>query len=213
MGFNTTVPPFTDQVVRQAVAHAIDRSRITQATSVMLATGLEPPGCIGHNANARLYNYDPQRARQLLEQAGIKPEELGELGLWVLSLVTRDPNGRRRLDMLVANLTAIGLQVRERQFGNYNALEAIATQPVVKTSFWGIGWDSLGCSQGTFLESMVHSKGFFNYFGYRNVDVDRLIDQARAATDRGTKTRLYQEAEQKILDDAVVIPIWWRIGP
>jgi len=129
----------------------------------------------------------------------------------VLSLLTRG-NARRELEILTSNFSAIGLRVAVRQFGNYNALERIATLAVVKMSYWGIGWNTAGCSQGTFLEELVHSKGDFNYFGYKNTDVDALIERALATGDRQTRIRLFREAEQKILDDAVIVPVWWWVS-
>ena len=211
LGFNTTQPPFSDVLARRAVATAIDRARMAAAAEADLAAGVEPPGCLGHNANARLHPYNPQVARELLAQSGFKADEAGELGLWVLSFLTRG-DSKKQLEILTANLSAIGLPTTVRQFGNYNALQRIATLSVVKMSYWGIGWNTIGCSQETFLEDLVHSSGDFNYFGYRNPDVDALIDRARRAGDRAARAALFREAEQKILDDAVIVPIWWFVG-
>ncbi|MBI3975807.1 MAG: hypothetical protein HY334_05390 [Armatimonadetes bacterium] len=212
VGFNTTIPPFSDVLARRAVAAAIDRGRIAAAGNNAVATGVEPPGCLGHNPVPRTLQYSPQAARDLLAQSGNKPDELGELGLWYLSLLTQVDVLRQELDILSANLSAVGLRVTLREFGNYGAFDRIATLPVVKMSYWGIRWDTVGCSRGTFLEALVHSKGEFNRFGYRNPEIDALIERARAVSDRQTKSRLFQEAERRLLDDAVLVPVWWFVG-
>jgi len=211
LGFNTTIPPFSDVLVRRAVATAIDRSQLAAAGNYRLATSLEPPGCIGHNPVARLHPYNPQLAKDLLTQSGIKPDEYGELGLWVISVLTRADVRKRELEILTANLRSLGLLVTVREFGNYDAFDRIAILPVVRMSYWGVRWTGAGCAQGTFLETLVHSKGEFNRFGYRNSEVDSLLDRARSASDRLTRTRLYNEAEQRVLDEAVIVPVWWDI--
>ncbi len=212
LGFNTTLPPFSDVLARRAVATALDRARLAAADNNNLANGVEPPGCLAYNPAARVPAYNPQRARDFLAQSGFKSDEFGELGLWVLSALRRG-DSQKELEILSANLAAIGLQVTVREFGNYAAFDRIATLPVVRMSYWGLRWNTAGCAQGTFLEDLAHSKGEFNRFGYRNPEVDALIDRAQAAGDRQTRIRLFQEAEQKILDDAVIVPMWWYAIP
>ncbi len=209
IGFNTTLPPFDNVLVRQAVAYALDRGTIADVTKERMATGIEPPGCIAHDPNARSYAYDPGKARQLLAQAGVKLEDQGEVGLWVWSRILESEGDRDAVDKMLANLAAIGLRPRSRQFGNYNALKVVALQPVVKMSYWGLYWTAGGCSMGTFLEDLVHSKGTFNYFGFRDPALDTLIEKAIASGDYRTKQQLFKEAQQRALDAAVIIPIWW----
>lgn len=212
LGFNTTQPPFNDVVARRAVATALDRAQLARAADRILATGVEPPGCLGHNPGARTHPYNTQQARELLAQTGFKADDYSELGVWVLSALTQFQTSKRETEILIDNLRAIGLPATVRQFGNYDALQRIATLSVVKMSYWGIGWNTAGCSQGTFLEELVHSKGDFNYFGYKNADVDALIERALATGDRQNRIALFREAEQKILDDAVIVPVWWRVS-
>jgi len=209
LGFNTTLPPFDNVRARQAVASAIDRAQITLVDSNNMAIGVEPPGCLAHNASARMHPYDVDRAKELLAQSGVKLDEDGDVSLWHLSRLRGRESPRKELEILQGNISAIGFRPILREFGNYDALERIATLPVVKMSYWGVGWNTLDCSRGTFLEDLVHSKGSLNYFGYRNADVDNLISQAVRTGDRQTKIRLFQEAQQKILDEAVIVPVYW----
>lgn len=209
LGFNTTLPPFDNLMARQAVASGIDRAKLAATDNNNLATGIEPPGCMANNPRARHHLYNPDRAKELLAQSGLNLEELGDLGLWYLSGLRRAAS-RKELDMLVADISAIGLRPTLREFGNYNAYAKIATLPVVKMSYWGVLSASPFCANDTaFLEDLVHSKGEFNYFGYRNPDVDSLIDRAKRTNDRAAKIALFQEAEQKVIDEAVLVPVWW----
>jgi ABC-type transport system substrate-binding protein len=209
VGFNTTLPPFDNVLMRRAVASAVDRAQIAAADKNNVSKGLEPPDCLAHNANARAHPFDTQRAKDLMAESGVNLEEFGDLGLWYISRLGRRETGKKELEIITANLTAAGFRVSLREFGNYEALRRIATLSVVKLQYWGVGNFVALCSGDTFLEDLVHSKGELNYFGYNNPEMDSLITRAKAATDRQVKIRLYQEAEQKLLDDAVLVPLWW----
>ncbi len=210
LGFNVTQPPFDNLMARRAVAAALDRARLASTDDNVLLNSFEPPGCLAHNPGARPHPYSPDQAKTLLAQSGIKLDEVGTIGLWYLSALRRG-NSQAELQILSANLAAVGMEISLREFGNYNAFNLIATLPVVKMSYWGIGAPMALCAQETFLEDLAHSRGVFNRFGYRNADVDALIAQAIRTGDRATKIRLYNEAEQKFLDDTVVVPIWYYI--
>ncbi len=209
LGFNTTQAPFNNVAARQAVASALDRNQIATAAEAPVAVGIEPQGCLGYNAGARMHPFNTDRAKELLAQSGVNLEEYGDVSVWHLSRLKGREARRKELDILTANISAIGLRPTLREFGNYDALERIATLPVVKMSYWGVITASPLCAnESGFLEDLVSSKGELNFFGYKNADVDSLLDQARRAGDRQTKARLYQEAQQKVLDDAVLVPIY-----
>jgi len=210
LGFNTTQPPFDNPMVRRAVAAALDRARLASADDNFLSNSFEPPGCLAHNPGARPHPFNPEQAKALLAQSGVKLDEVGTIGLWSLSALRRG-NAQAELQILSANLAAIGMEISLRQFGTYEAFDRIATLPVVKMSYWGVGAPMALCGQGSFFEDLAHSRGAFNKFGYRNAELDALIVQAIRAGDRATKIRLYHEAEQKFLDDAVVVPIWYYV--
>jgi ABC-type oligopeptide transport system substrate-binding subunit len=209
VGFNTTLPPFDDVMMRRAVAHALNRDLLTAADTNYLSRGIEPPGCLAHNPAARAYPFDPQKAKELIAQSKIDLNQFGDLGMWHISRLGRRDTSKKELEILTANLKEAGLGVRLREFGNYDALRRIATLPVVHLQYWGVGAWSSDCSGETFIEDLVHSKGDNNHFGYTNPEIDALIVRARAAGSRQDKIRLFQQVEQKILDDAILVPIWW----
>jgi ABC-type transport system substrate-binding protein len=209
VGFNTTLPPFDDVLMRRAVAHALDRDQLAAADTNYVSRGVEPPGCMAANPAARSYPFDQQKAKQLIAESKVALDEFGELGLWHISRLGRRDTSKKELEILTTNLRAAGLDVRLREFGNYEALRRIATSPVVRLQYWGIGSWSHQCARETLVEDLVHSKGDFNQFGYSNPEVDALIARARAAGTRQDKVRLFQQVEQKILDDAVLVPVWW----
>jgi ABC-type oligopeptide transport system substrate-binding subunit len=59
-----------------------------------------------------------------------------------------------------------------------------------------------------FLAKLFHSQSSRNYFGYANPTVDELLGRARAEQDPPRRAELYRQAEELIIEDAPVIPIW-----
>jgi len=61
-----------------------------------------------------------------------------------------------------------------------------------------------------FLTKLFHSKSPRNFFGYANPVVDELLTGARSAGDIQRRVELYRRAEQLILDDAPIVPVFHR---
>ncbi len=73
LGYDCSSPPFDRVEVRQALNHAVNRDRINErifAGAHLPSKGILPPGLLGYDPNLRGYDYDPERARGLLRQAG-----------------------------------------------------------------------------------------------------------------------------------------------
>ena len=73
------------------------------------------------------------------------------------------------------------------------------------------GWSADYPDPENFLGKLFASDSQLNYTRYKNAEVDSLLQQARRETDRTKRYALYIQAEQKILDDAVVIPTFWPV--
>ena len=85
-GFNTRVKPLDDRRIRQAIVQAIDREAIVDGVylgQVAFARGILPPGMLGFNPGLAGYSYRPQRARELLAEAGYPGGRgLPQLTIW-----------------------------------------------------------------------------------------------------------------------------------
>src|SRR5690606_7644474 len=84
-------PALQDLRVRQAIAHALNREGLVRALmpeGAQVATQFQPPNLPGWNPNVPTYDYDPDRARQLLADAGYEEGEL-ELDFYWPTDVTR----------------------------------------------------------------------------------------------------------------------------
>jgi ABC-type oligopeptide transport system substrate-binding subunit len=59
-----------------------------------------------------------------------------------------------------------------------------------------------------FLTKLFHSRGPRNFFAYANPAVDDLLDQAHGERDLSLRVEFYRKAEQRIVDDAPLIPFY-----
>jgi ABC-type oligopeptide transport system substrate-binding subunit len=71
-----------------------------------------------------------------------------------------------------------------------------------------LGWIADYDRSAAFLDILFYSRSNQNHPGYRNESVDRVLEQARTERDEATRIRLYQQAEQLIIDDAAWLPLW-----
>ena len=110
MGINQDVPPFDNLNIRRAVQYAVDREAVVDAAyfgAADTATGIIAPGLPGHR-DANLYNYDPDKARDLLAQEGATN----------LSVTLDILNQSERLtaaQVVQANLADVGIQCEIKQ--------------------------------------------------------------------------------------------------
>jgi ABC-type transport system substrate-binding protein len=201
IGMNVTVPPFDDPLVREAFTLLLDRQRIAEVTldeSVQPAYGILPPGIPGYNDELPPTEADIERARELLAEsrygsAEALPPIVAYGGGWTTTLreVARDELG-------------IEIEVRGYEsFGDY--LNALDEQDFALFSF---GWIADYPDPENFLSVLFRTGSGENMTDYANPEVDALLDEAAATEDEARRYELYQEAEQRILEDAPLIPIY-----
>src|SRR2546426_5742770 len=116
MGMNTTKPPLNDVRVRQAINFAIDKAttvRTVWQDRAFVATGVFPPSLAAFDPSLRGYEYNPQRARELLAQAGFT-------GGFEMDLNgSSTPVAGRWLEVLQRYLADVGIRARlvQQDFG------------------------------------------------------------------------------------------------
>jgi len=187
MGYNLTNPLFSDVKVRQALSYAIDRQSIIEG--VVLGIGRPCTGPFAHvswayNPRARSYDYNPELARRMLREAGWKDSDNSGLlkkdnRPFQFTILTNQGNGERihAAEIIQQNLKAVGVNANIRVMEWQAFLEQID-----KRSFEAIllGWNM---SRDPDLYDIWHSsktrKGEYNFIGYKNAEVDRLLVEGR----------------------------------
>ena len=210
IGLNVNEPPLDDVKVRQALNLAIDKQEIATIVLgdlVKPADGILPPNFPGYDESVSGYDFDPIRARQLLEESkyGDDLENIPPI-----TITTPGNFGANvSLDMEVI------LQMWERNLGITAEFQQTEYATFLKDLHKGrfqmfdIGWIADYPDPESFLDILFHSESTNNHTHYSNPEVDDLLLRARVETDTTTRYNLYNQAEQMILDDAPWVPLWF----
>ena len=210
IGLNVDEPPLDDVNVRQALNLAIDKQEIATIVLgdlVKPADGILPPNFPGYDPAVTGYQFDPDRARQLLSESkyGDDLENLPPI-----TITTSGSFGANvSLDMEVI------LQMWEQNLGITAEFQQTEFATFLKDLHKGrfqmfeIGWIADYPDPENFLDILFHSESTNNHTHYSNAEVDALLMQARVETDMATRYSLYNQAEQMILDDAPWVPLWF----
>jgi len=201
IGFNTRLKPFDDARVRRAFKFAVNKEKIVHEITRMgsiPATGVLPPGMPGHDPDLKMYYYDPDKAKQLLAQAGY-PDGAGfpVVQLWTSS---KAESTKAELAAYQEYLAKIGVKVEihvEPDWPTYVRMLDEGKLPMFRLS-----WSAVIPDPDDFLSRQLHSGAPNNWSFYQNPAVDHLLEQARAELDYKRRIALYHEVERLIMEDA-----------
>jgi peptide/nickel transport system substrate-binding protein len=211
---NAQRPPTDDVNVRKALLYATDQQAIIKTLFFGLHTAADQvftPITPGYDpALKSLYGHDATKAGQLLDQAG-----------W-----TKGGNGMRQkngqaMKLAFINIAGYGFddisQLMQSQFRDVGIEVDISDQsfPAVGDAynrgdhnladFFYYDVDPYFVRAIFGSDQIAHG---FNWEHYANPQLDALVDQANATSDAAARTKLYQQADQIIMDAAVIIPIY-----
>jgi len=201
IGFNTRLKPFDDVRVRRAFKYAVKKEKIVREITKMgsiPANGVLPPGMPGHDPDLKRYYYDPDKAKQLLAQAGY-PNGAGfpVVRLWTVS---KAASTKAELAAYQEYLAKIGVKVEvhfEEDWPTYVSMLEQGKLPMFRFS-----WSATIPDPDDFLSRQLHSGGTSNWSFYRNPQVDQLLEQARKEFDYTRRISLYRDVERLVMDDA-----------
>lgn len=203
---NTREPPFDDVRVRQAVNYAVDKQalveNVLQGTAEIAAGPVPPAFAWAYDDTLEPYPHDPERARELLAEAGVESATL-------TFLVTEGGSGM--LDpvpmgtAIQADLEAVGLSVEIRTYEWNTFLAQVNPGLEGKADMAQMAWMTNDPDTLPYLAlrtDAMPEEGGFNSGYYSNPEVDRLLDEARTATDQDERARLYREVQAIVHEDA-----------
>ncbi|WP_112321680.1 ABC transporter substrate-binding protein [Oceanibium sediminis] len=201
--------PFRDLRVRQAIDHAIDRETMVDIVLEGLgkpANQMMPPGFFGSNADIPMPEYNPEKAKQLLADAGY-PDGF-EVDLYCTA--DRLPGDGAICQGLGQMFTQVGIKT------NVNAISKTVYFPAqarLEYSMFMNGWGTLTGEASYTLGSLAHSNdpdvklGAFNRIEYKNEEVDQLLQAAATMLDADERRATYEEAMAKVMADKAYISI------
>lgn len=203
--FNHTLEPFTDPRVRQAFNYAVNKQDIADFVlggAVRPSDAAIAPGIFGYT-DVGGYPYDPERARELLAEAGF-PDGF--------STTLYSPSGRYLQDIQIteavqSQLAEVGIDatIETLEWGAYLELtRQPAGENEVPVAM--LGWGTVTGDADYGLYALFHTSQHVpdgsNRSFYSNPEVDALLDEARVNTNPEEREALYAEALQIINDEA-----------
>jgi peptide/nickel transport system substrate-binding protein len=213
--FNVTKEPFGDARVRQAVAHAIDRQAIVDAVlggTGVLADNFLPPVVWSYTDDVPTYAYDPERARELLAEAGY-PDGF-EVEFWVPASGSGMQQPVAMGTVIQDYLARVGVRATIQQFewGTYldRVIVPFESADTVPAMFQ-LSWIGDNGDPDNFLYILLSGDQFppfgFNLGYYANPEVDAILREARTTVDHDARVELYQQAQRLIMADMPVVPV------
>jgi peptide/nickel transport system substrate-binding protein len=208
--WNTTRPFLSEKGVRQALTMAIDRQSIVDSLFygyAKVGKSPYPSNVWAHDQTLEPWPYDPQRAREQLAALGFKDTDgdgIVERDGKKLSieLMTNSENELRKNIMLIAQqqLKNVGIEATTKAI-EFNAM----LEPLQTRQFDGVV-TGLAISTDLTLRHTFHSEGrdSFNWGGYSNPEVDRLIEEVDGTMDPKVAKSLYDRLQALIHDEQPV---------
>lgn len=198
LAFNIEKKPFGDVRVREAIGKALNRKTYLDAIyqgQATLATNPIPPTMWSYNKSVKDTSFDVAQAKKLLADAGFANGF--ETTLWYMP-VSRpyNPNAKKMAEMMQADLAAIGVKVKLVTYDWSTYLDKARNG---EHDMLLMGWTGDNGDPDNFLGTLLSCaavKGGSNYARWCNKDFDKLVTDARQASDQKKRTELYMKAQE-----------------
>jgi peptide/nickel transport system substrate-binding protein len=213
IAFQQCTPPFDDENVRWAIAHAINREALMEpfyGDFGQVATAFQPPAILGHNPNLPPIEYDPEKAKELLAEAGY-PDGF-ETDFWYIPVIRGYfPDSKAIGEAIAIDLAKVGIKVnlKTEDWGAY-----LADRNEGKFPMWMLGWGSDNGDPDNYIGwHFIHPIGEPKAEDCYDNDalVQLLIDGAKEL-DLEAREQIYMEAEEHVYNDMARLPIVWVQG-
>ena len=197
IGLKTDEAPFDNVKVRQALNYAVDVDSIVKNVlndTAVVTSSLIGPKDFGYDGEPEGYEYNPEKAKQLLAEAGY-PDGF--------SATLDSVNWYTKCDdvaqAVAAQLAEVGITI------TVNPVESTVYRTSVpageQSAMYFLGWSSTNTLDAdAAIYSVLHSSD--SYSTYNNPEVDAMLDQARSSMDDAEREQLYSDIQKIVLEDA-----------
>lgn len=196
MSYNVTVPPMDKVEVRKALSTAINKDAIIEAVyqgAGQSATNLIPPTMWSYNKSVKDNPYDPDAAKKMLEDAGVKDLTID---LWAMP-VSRpyNPNAQRVAELIQADWAKIGVKANivTYEWTEYRTRGKLKDRP----GAFQIGWTGDNGDPDNFFATLFSCSaiGVSNYSSWCDPEFEKLTQDAKKISDIAERTKLYEQAQ------------------
>jgi peptide/nickel transport system substrate-binding protein len=212
LGFNLRDPVLSEPLVRRAISRAIDRESIVRSLwrgHADLADSILAPGFWAHADGIPAVRFDPGAARRLLDAAGYRdPDGDGPQPRFRLTYKTSQNELRRQIAAAIQeqlHRVGIALEIQSFEWGTFFS-------DIRKGNFqlYSLTWVNIQDPDIFFyaFHSGQLPPGGANRGGYRNPEVDRLLERGRRELSREKRKEIYAEVQRILASDLPVFPLW-----
>ena len=208
LGLTVTRPPFDNKLVRQAMNHAIDKQAIIDSFfegRAEVAKNPMPESISGYNDDIEGYEYDPEKAKELLAEAG--HADGFDMELWAMP-VPRPymPDGEKVAEVIQKNLEDVGITAKivSHEWATYLDLASKGDADAFM-----LGWTGDNGDADNFLYVLLDEDniGSNNYTYFENDAMHDLFIEAQTEVDEDKRIKLYEEAQEIIHEEAPWVPL------
>lgn len=207
VAFNHSKPPFNDTRVRQAMNYAVNKQAIVD--NILKGTGLLainplPPVVWSYTDDVQRYDYDPEKAKQLLAEAGY-PD-----GFSCVFWIPESGSGMQQPvpmgTAMQADLKAVGIDCKIETFEWGTYLDKVIVPPEdAEFDLMEMSWIGDNGDPDNHLYILLSGEQWpphgYNMGFYKNDEVDALLREARTTLDQAKRAELYIKAQKLIAED------------
>lgn len=209
ISFNTQKAPFDNVKVRQALSYAINKPAIIESVyqgSGQVAKNPIPPTMWGYNEDVKDYDYDPEKAKALLKEAGF--EKGFDTEIWAMPVARPyNPNARRMAEIVQEDWKKVGVNAKivSYEWGEYLKRMRNGEAPTGM-----MGWNGDNGDPDNFLNTLLSCSAVeqgSNYAKFCYKPFDELVTQAVQTSDKAKRTELYKQAQVVFKEQAPWITV------
>ena len=210
LALNVEKKPLDNKLVRQAINYAINKQDILDGVYGSLGQAAKnpiPPGMWSYNDSIKDYEYNPKKAKELLEKAGVGNGF--KMDLWAMP-VSRpyNPNGKKVAEIIQAQLAEVGIKANITSYDWGTYLDK--TEQGEHDSAL-LGWTGDNGDPDNFLWVLLSTpaatKPAGNISFWKNSEFTALIKEAKESNDIKKRTRLYKKAQEIFHEEAPWVPL------
>ena len=200
--------PMAQLKVRQALDMSVNKQQIIDSVyqgAGQLAVGSMPPTQWSYDTSIKDAPFDPEKAKALLKEAGIKDGT--EIVLWAMPVQRPyNPNAKLMAEMLQSDWSKIGIKAK---IMSYEWGEYIKRSKGGENGAMLIGWSGDNGDPDNWLGTLFGCDSLQgnNFSKWCDPEFDKLVKAAKATTDVAERTKLYQQAQQRLKSQVPMTPI------
>jgi ABC-type transport system substrate-binding protein len=200
--------PTRSKKIRQAINYGFDREKmilyLRNSLGIPAQSGFIPAGLPSFDSSKiRGYHYDPVLARKLVKEAGYDKTKDPPVTLYTIAIYAN------MADYIARQLEEVGLKLKVEVIQKSLLLEMASNS---RAPMFRASWIADYPDAENYL-SVFYSKNPAppNYTRYKNPQFDAIFEQAIQETNDSVRYRLYQQADQLVMNDAPVVPLWYDV--